>query len=118
MKNLVIIYTKTVIGGGPKGETVVLKVDKENPNTQQRLWKKFEASHLYYAEVKHDGPVYVLGGPETHESFKQLYHLPYTHTRIGAGPGGATLVFEVDKDNSALQYRRIHTDASRTGVQL
>ena len=45
----------------------------------------------------HDGRYYVIGSAEMAKKFKGSGHLPYTHTLIGDGPQGKTVVFEVDK---------------------
>ena len=95
-------YAKTHIGAGPKGETVVIEIDKKNPAMQRRLWSEFKNKHFYYAEVSHDGRLYVIGDKKTHESFKKQHHLPYTHSRIGAGPNKETIVFEINKKNPFL----------------
>ena len=98
-------YTYTRIGEGPRGETVVIEVDRKNPHFQQRLWQQYEATNLYYAEEEHNGRIYVLGTQEMHESFRENHHLPYTSTRIGAGPYGETVVVEVAKKNPIQQER-------------
>lgn len=105
MKTKHLPYTHTMIGGGPKGETVIVEVDKKEPSLQKELWARFQKENLYYAEVMHDGRYYIVGSPETHAAFKKSPHLPYTRTKIGAGPNGETLVFEVDKKNDALANR-------------
>ncbi len=98
-------YTQTHIGMGPRGETVVVEVDKKNPAYADHLWKEFKDRHLFYAEEQHDGRIYVIGIDNTHTDFLQQPHLPYTRTKIGYGPHGETVVFEVDKKNPAMVER-------------
>jgi hypothetical protein len=38
-------YTRTLVGRGPNGETVVFEVDKENDYLATRLQKEFNARH-------------------------------------------------------------------------
>ncbi len=98
-------YTDTRIGMGPKGETVVLEVDKKDPGLSKRLWEKFKARNLFYAEVPKHGRIYVVGSEKMRQSLEATGHMPYTRTFIGYGPGGETVVFEVDKKNPALANR-------------
>ena len=111
-------YTQTMIGAGPAGETVVLEVDTENPWLQERLWAEFESRHMYYVEIPKDGRVYVLGSPASQEAFEATGHLPYTSTLIGAGAGGETLVFEVDKENPYLAPRLKAEYSERHDVEI
>ena len=36
-------YTRTVIGGGPQGKTVVFEVNKEKPEYVERLMTQFQS---------------------------------------------------------------------------
>ena len=56
-----------------------------------------------YWEQVHEGRIYVIGNAETHASFMKTHHLPYTFTKIGAGPKGETVVVEADKSGKVLQ---------------
>jgi hypothetical protein len=111
-------YTMTLIGRGPKGETVVIEVDKKDPELQQRLLDTFKKRNLYYAEERHSGRIYVLGSASTHEAFRTTHHLPYTMTLIGAGPDGVTVVLEVDKKNPHVQQRLREEFEQRHGLSL
>lgn len=102
-------YTLTKIGAGPGGETVIVEVDKKNPAMQNRLWNRFAQEHLFYDVVEHDGRLYVVGSAETKATVAGGGHMPYTLTKIGAGPHGETVVIEVDKKNPALQNRLWNT---------
>ena len=50
----------------------------------------------------HDGRYYVIGSAEMAKKFKGSGHLPYTHTLIGIGPHGRTIIFEVVKKKPEL----------------
>lgn len=111
-------YTLTKIGDGPSGETVVVEVDLDNAHLATRLWDRFKAEELYYSEVNHEGRLYIVGDPATRKSIETHGHMPYAKTFIGGGPGGQTLVFEVDPKNEHLQERLIREFESRYGVSL
>ena len=98
-------YTDTRIGAGPGGETVIIEVDKNDTSVQQRLWEKFQAKHLYYSEISHDGRTYIVGSKTSEEKFKKSPHLPYAQTMIGAGAKGETVVVEIDKNQPNMQKR-------------
>ena len=55
-----------------------------------------------YREFRHDGRIYVLSRPATIDSFLLSKEVPYRVTRIGAGPGGETVVFEADAKDPFL----------------
>lgn len=58
-----------------------------------------------YFEVEHDGRFYVVGSAKSLADFRQTQHLAYTQTILGYGPKGATVVFEIDPKDEALQNR-------------
>ena len=39
-------YTRTLIGGGPQGKTVVFEVDKKKPEYVERLMAQFQSMSL------------------------------------------------------------------------
>ncbi|MBN1443204.1 MAG: hypothetical protein JXA90_10870 [Planctomycetes bacterium] len=98
-------YALTLINAGPSGETIVVEVDKDDPSMQERLLAEYKRRYELYAQVQHEGRIYVMGSPESLESFEKTRSLPYALTQINAGPGGETVVFEVDKENPRLQAR-------------
>jgi ABC-type microcin C transport system duplicated ATPase subunit YejF len=107
-------YTRTILGAGPQGETVVFEVNKKDPAYVQRLEETFAKTPLLVAGNNHDlfvykmgERIYVIGQSKTSESFQAHHHLPYTRTLLGAGPQGETVVFEVDKKNPALADRLV-----------
>ncbi len=97
-------YTRTILGAGPNGETVIFEVNKKKPEFAEGLKQRFENNPFLieskgnnYNVWKYKGRIYVIGNPKTNESFKTLHHLPYTKTVLGAGPFGETVIFEVNK---------------------
>ena len=111
-------YAQTMIGAGAKGETVVIEIDKSQPNMQKRLWNEYKAKHFFYAEEAHHGRIYVIGKKETYEAFKKSPHLPICRTLIGAGPDGETIVFEIDKSNPVVMRSLVAEFNQRYGTSL
>lgn len=94
--------TKSMIGAGPNGETVVVEVCKEDPEMANKLWMNYANENIKYYERYHDGRVYVMGSLSTLENFKTTHHLPLTKTYIGEGAGGITVVIEESKEDAEL----------------
>ncbi|MBU2646637.1 hypothetical protein KKI24_18150 [bacterium] len=102
-------YTKTILGAGPRGETVVFEEDPKNPEFAEQLKSKYENTPVLlkaegnnYFIWKYRNRIYVIGNEKTHESFKTTHHFPFTRTVLGAGPNGETVIFEVDAKNKDL----------------
>jgi len=105
-------YTKTLIGAGPRGETVVFEVNKKDPALVARLMETFlntpyplDRDGADYQVYGYQGRLFVLGQEGTAEKFMEHKHLPYTRTLLGAGPRGETVIFEVNKKQPALTER-------------
>ena len=108
-------YTKTILGAGINGETVVFEVDKSDDKFAGTLIKKFEKTPWLIDEkdnfyvYKLGGRIYVIGSYSMAQKFEAHGHLPYTKTLLGAGPQGETVVFEIDKDSPELTNRLMST---------
>ena len=100
-----LALTKTMIGEGPNGESVVLEVSKEDPELANRLWVDYANDNIKYFERYHDGRVYVMGSLATLEAFKKTHHLPLTKTYISEGVNGESVVIEESKDDATLSTR-------------
>jgi hypothetical protein len=98
-------YTKTLIGAGPNGQTVVIAINKKDNAYNDALLATYRAKHPFYREIPHDGRLYVVGSENSFKSFLDTGHMPYTRTLIGAGPNSETVVLEIDKKNEALVER-------------
>ena len=97
-------YTRTLIGAGPHGRTVIFEVVKKQPDYVERLQEMYESTPQLVAKegeeyfvYHHQGRYYVIGSTKMSIEFIGSGHLPYTRTIIGGGPQGKTIVFEVDK---------------------
>ena len=111
-------YSRTLIGAGPMGKTVVIEVDKKQPEVVDALEAEFMKRNPFYREVVHDNRIYVIGSAETLGKFYSSPHLPYTRTFIGAGPGGKTVVIELDKKDAELLPRLIAQFEKFNGAKL
>lgn len=108
-------YMYTEIGGGPKGETVVYVLNKNNKKKRpDALIAKFKKLNPVVAmpqveaepvvvptteifDVVHDGRYYSFYDYATYQSFLNVGETAYRLTRIGGGPNGQTLVFGLAK---------------------
>ena len=100
-----LALTKTMIGAGPNGETVVVEVSKDDPELAEKLWTDYATENIHYYERYHDGRVYVMGSLSTLKSFESSHHLPLTLTFIGEGYNGETVVIEESKEDSMLSKK-------------
>jgi len=55
-----------------------------------------------YQEVEHDGRIYVLSRPKTIQQFEASHEAGVTVMKIGAGPGGKTVILEADSKDPFL----------------
>lgn len=103
-------YTRTRIGEGPAGATLIFEVDKKDPTLVEGLERAWDASAgqdvPFWVHHK-DGRLYVIGQAKTNETFIAQGHMPYAKTLIGEGPHGVTLIFEIDKKNPELAQKLI-----------
>lgn len=92
--------------------------DKYPPGVQTRAQFEEAIGGSYYAEESKDGRIYVIGREATHAGFKRTSQMQFTKTFIGAGPEGATLVFEVNDKAPQLCERLTAEYAKRNNVPL
>lgn len=107
-------YTKTILGLGPAGETVIFEVNKKDPAFAEQLIEKYNSkpylvtSSQNYFVWKYNGRIYVIGSTKTNDTFVKHKHMPYTKTILGLGPGGETVIFEVNKKDAAFTEKLIN----------
>ena len=94
--------TKTMIGAGPNGETVVVEENEEHPEMAKKLWMDYASDNLKYFERFHDGRTYILGSLESVHKFEASKFLPLTKTYIGQGVNGETVVVEESEEDNML----------------
>lgn len=96
---------------------MVIEADAKDASIDRTLTDLYYAKH-FYAEAQHEGRLYVFGNPKTQESFAQTGSLTFSRSLIGEGPGGATLVVEVDPKSAELETRLLAEVARRHGLDL
>ena len=114
-------YTRTLIGAGPNGRTVIFEVIKKKPEYVERLQEMYDSTpHLVAREGEdcfvyhHQGRYYVIGSAKMSIKFIGSGHLPYTRTLTGGGPQGKTVAFEVDKKKPEYVERLMAQFQSKT----
>ncbi len=100
-----LIYTRTRIGAGPEGETIVFGIEKNEaddlgkPARAERFYDgKHEPAGPFYGEVMKDGRFYVFGAWKDFKDFLEHKEVTYTYTEIGTGPKGETVIYALNKD--------------------
>lgn len=97
--------TRTRIGGGPEGQTVIFgltKKEAEIPLNVPIAAEKFfddKAGEVgaFYGEVIHNGRYYVFGEWQDLKDFLQHKEVAWTYTEIGAGPKSETVIYALNK---------------------
>jgi len=72
----------------------------------------------YYAVETHEGRIYVFGDEKTHGTWQKTHDLQVRKTFIGAGPGGETLMFEVQDKVPEMARRIVERYCTETGLKL
>ncbi len=100
-----VALTRTQIGAGPDGKTVVYGITKDDvkkntPSLAEQIFQdKLGAGDDFYGEVFKNGRYYVFGNLKDMKAFSAFGEVPYSYTDIGAGPTGETLVWVMNKDS-------------------
>ena len=100
-----VTLTRTRIGVGPNGKTVVFGITKDDvkrntPSLGELVFDgKLEGAADFHGEVFKDGRYYVFGVLKDMKSFVAFGEVPYSFTDIGAGPKGATVIWVMNKDS-------------------
>ncbi|MEX0959900.1 MAG: hypothetical protein WDZ63_11490 [Burkholderiales bacterium] len=99
-------YTRTRIGAGPQGQTVVFGITsgdvKANaPSVGERIYDgQMQVEGAFYAEVMKNGRYHVFGLWQDFQDFLAHGEITYTFTQIGAGPKGETVIYALNKESS------------------
>jgi len=100
-----VALTRTQIGAGPKGETIVYGITKDDvkknqPSLGELIYQdKLPAADDFHGEVFKNGRFYVFGDLKDMKAFTAFGEVPYSYTDIGAGPKGETLVWVMNKNS-------------------
>lgn len=100
-----LTYTRTRIGEGPDGATLVFGIEKKEADDLGKPAKaelfyngKYEPAGPFYGEVLMDGRFYVFGTWKDFKDFLEHKEVTLTFTDIGAGPNGETVIYALNKD--------------------
>lgn len=97
-------FRLTRIGAGPKGETIVFGLTKQD----KKMKSSIPAVDLYdgkitqdgvYAEMRKHDRIYVFDSFKDMEQVRNFGHPNYMYTQIGGGPKGETVVYVLNKAN-------------------
>jgi len=99
-----LIYTRTRVGAGPEGETIVFGIQKKEaddlnkPSLAEQLYDgKMEVTGPFYGEVVRDGRFYVFGEWKDFKDYLDHKEVTFTFTEIGTGPKGETVIYALNK---------------------
>lgn len=115
-------YTRTRIGAGPQGQTVVFGLGKSElkatPSTAEKIFDgSMPGGDDFYAEVVRNGRYHVFGSWRDFQDFMKNNEITYTFTQIGSGPKGESVIYALNKETvkksppTAMmeQFRRLRT---------
>jgi hypothetical protein len=102
-----LIYTRTRVGEGPNGETLVFGIEKKEaedlskPSKAEMIYDgKLEPADPFYAEVVKDGRYHVFGNAKDFKDYLVNKEITYTFTEVGTGPKGETVIYAMNKKTS------------------
>lgn len=102
-----LIYTRTRVGAGPDGETLVFGIEKKEADDLNKPAKaelfydgKMDVSGPFYGEVVKDGRFLVFGTWQDFKDYLVNKEITYTFTEVGSGPKGETVIYAMNKKTS------------------
>lgn len=101
-----VALTRTRIGDGPDGRTLVFGMNKDDakrggPTDAELLYDgKQVPEGPFYGEVFKDGRIYVFVDWKDMAGYLKHGEVPLTYTEIGAGPKGETVVYALNKESA------------------
>ncbi|MDP3168811.1 MAG: hypothetical protein Q8M91_00570 [Polaromonas sp.] len=99
------MLTRTKIGEGPGGKTLVFGITPDDVKTnmpsrgEQILAGAIPAGGAFYGEIMRDGRYFLFDSLKDMTDFAAFGEVPYSYTDIGAGPKGETIVMVMNKDS-------------------
>lgn len=100
-----LMYTRTRVGAGPEGETIVFGIEKKEaadlgkPAKAESLFdSKYEPTGPFYGEIVRDGRIHVFGSWPDFKDYLVNKEITYTFTEIGSGPKGETVIYALNRD--------------------
>lgn len=105
LHNNELIFTRTRIGAGPEGETLVFGIEKKEADDLNKPAKaelfydgKYEPAGPFYGEVIRDGRFYVFGEWADFKDYLAHKEIIFTFAEIGTGPKGETVIYALNKN--------------------
>ena len=99
-----LIYTRTRVGEGPDGATIVFGIEKKEaedlakPSRAEQLYDgRMEVTGPFYGEVLRDGRFYVFGEWADFKDYLAHKEITFTFTEVGTGPNGETVIYALNK---------------------
>jgi hypothetical protein len=97
-----VMLTRTQIGAGPGGKTLVYGITKADvkanqPSPAERLMTAAASPAGFYGEVFKNGRFYLFGDLKEMKDFISFGEVAYGYTDIGVGPKGESLVYVMNK---------------------
>ena len=98
-----VALTRTRIGEGPDGRTLIFGMNKNDakrggPTDAEMMYDgKMEPTGPFYGEVIKDGRYYVFVEWKDMVGYLKNAEVPLTYTEIGTGPKGETVIYALNK---------------------
>ncbi|MDP4029038.1 MAG: hypothetical protein Q8P42_08740 [Gallionella sp.] len=103
LENGEVPLTRTRIGGGPEGQTVIFGITKSESKNLDKLSsgemfydRKMGEADPFYGEVLRNGRFYVFGEWKDFQDYLAHKEVTFTFTEIGTGPKGETVVYALN----------------------
>ncbi|MEZ5615720.1 MAG: hypothetical protein R3E35_10920 [Rhodocyclaceae bacterium] len=104
LENGEVPLTRTRIGAGPAGETVIFGITKadskklDKPTDAERIFDgKFGEVGAFYGEVVRNGRFHVFGEWKDFQDYLRNKEITFTYTEVGTGPKGETVIYALNK---------------------
>jgi len=100
-----LIFTRTRVGAGPNGETLVFGIERNETSDLTKPAKaelffdgKYEPTGPFYGEVIRDGRFLVFGTWHDFKDYLKNKEITFTFTEVGTGPKGETVIYALNKE--------------------
>jgi len=122
-----VALTRTRIGEGPGGSTIIFGMNKDDakrggPTDAEKLYDgKLEPAGPFYGEVYKNGRYYIFVEWKDMSDYLKHGEVALTYTEIGTGPKGETVIYALNKNTAAQgkpaaaieRYRKQHPTAAK-----
>jgi hypothetical protein len=97
--------TRTRIGAGPEGETLIFGITKDDgkhldkPTAAEDIFDgRTKEVGAFYGEVVRNGRFHVFGEWKDFQDYLAHKEITFTYTEIGTGPKGETVIYALNKE--------------------